>query len=303
MIGTAQALGTGRVGIQRYVQILSEQVDAKKRVNLRNTNQIYVTDKQISDFGYPQFVSESGPGVLDARVSLYSQNTTPLEYTLLFGVSNLAEFTDQYDIFAGYKDEVANSFVDLDSLAIANLFNNGFSSSYPGIDGVSLFNANHPYASYPVWSNIASPSTLSLSATNLEVLVQQLRNTKTARQRPMRFHDGLCLHVPTTLEFSSRRIVSAIGQAGTMNLNERNEIGNRVMDVDVDEDLSSTTAWFIRPTDTSKHGLYYMDQMPFSVLVTPGTFDVFTRTMFVSCSKSFATGWTHAQGIIASQGS
>ncbi len=295
------ALGTGRIGIQRYVQILSERVDAKKRVNIRNTNQVFVQDKQITDFGYPQFVNESGAGVLDARVSLYSQNTTPLEYTLLFGVSNLAEYTDQYDIFSGYKDEVANSFADLDALAISNLFNNGFSASYTGIDGVALFSNAHPYQSYPTWSNIPA-TTLTMSAVNLESCVQSLRNTKTARSRPMRFRDGLCVQVPTALEFQTRRIVSAIGQAGTMNLNERNEIGNRVMDVDVDEDLSSTTAFFLRPTDVSKHGLYYLTQMPFTVLVTPGTYDVFTRTMYVSCSKSFATGWTHAQGIFGSAG-
>lgn len=303
MIGVAQALGTGRVGIQRYVQILSEQVDAKKRVQIRKTDQIYFTDKQITDFGYPQMVSEGGAGVLDARVPLYQANVTPIEYTLTFGITNLAQFTDQYDIFSGYKDEVANSFADLDALAIANIFNNGFSSSYAGIDGVSLFNAAHPYAGYPTWSNLASPSTLALSAVNLETCVQQLRNTKTARSRPMRFRDGLVLHVPTSLEFQGRRILSAIGQAGTMDLNERNEIGRRVMEIDVDEDLTSTTAFFIRPQDVDKAGLYYAEQMPFDVLTTPGTYDVFTRTMFVSCYKSFATGWTHAQGVFASAGS
>src|SRR4051812_11946323 len=123
------SLGTGRVGIQMYVQILSQQLNIKKLVNVRDTTQIYVTEKQISDFGLPQMVTEAAPGVMDARIPLYQQNVTPVQYVLMFGISDLAEFTDQYDIFSGYKEEISNSFLDLETLAVANLFNNGFSAS------------------------------------------------------------------------------------------------------------------------------------------------------------------------------
>lgn len=290
------SLGTGRVGIQQWVQILSEQLDAKKFVNVRDTSQLYVTDKQITDFGLPQMVTEAGPGVMDARVPLYSQNVTPIQYVLLFGISDIAQYTDQYDIFSGYKENIATSFTDLETLAIANLFNNGFSSSYTGIDTVALFSTAHPYQSYPTWSNRPSVD-LAVSATNLETMVSNLRATNTARSRKMRIRDGLRWIVSTTQEFPARRIVTSLGQAGTMNLNERNEIGKRVIEVEVIEELSAANAHFLVPQNNKRHGLYYLQQKPFTVRTTPGTFDVFTRTMYVSCDESFAVSWDHAQGV------
>lgn len=300
MVTVAQTLGAGRVGIKEFVKIQSEKYsDWKRLVNMLNTTQTYETFKQISDFGYPRATNEGSPSVTDAKVALYSANFTPTEYTLMFGITKKAQFTDQYGVLASYKSDIADTFVDLDALAVANIFNNAFAASgYTGIDGVVLCSTAHPYLSYPTWSNRDSSNT-ALDYAAVASGLTQMRKVKTARQRPMRFRDGVTLLVPPDLEFTALALQNSAGRYDSTD-REDNQLKSRIS-VMVNEDLSSTTAWFLLDSNTSKLGTFYMEQMPFDVLTTPD-WDVRTRTMYVSCYKSFVTGWKHANRIWGSSG-
>lgn len=293
-------VGAARPGIKEFVKIEGEKFpEAKNRVNVIKSTLEYERFKQLSDFGYPQPTTEGDSSYLDNKVLMYSADFTPLEYTLMFGITKKAQFTDQYNIFTTYKQDIADTFVDLDALLIANLFNNGFSASYTGIDGVALFSTAHPYLGYPTWSN--RPSTdLALDATNLQTILSNMRKIKTARQRPMRFRKGVVLHVPPALEWTARQVVNSVGQAFTAD-NTSNEVGKRVMSVDVDEDLTSDTAYFVRSADKTQTGLFYLEQMPFDILSSPD-WDVKTRTMYVSCYKSMVCGWKHAHRVYGTTG-
>lgn len=305
---TSGAYGTGRVGIRKFVEITADQADAMKRVNKFDTTQQFEVFKQLADFGYPKVTGEGAPGILDSRPQLYQASFTPVEYTLMFGITKRAQFTDQYGILSTYKEEMAAAFADGRSLAIANMQNNGFSSSFPGIDGVSLYNTAHPYLSYPTWSNRPSPD-LTLSVLNMATAISQIRRVKTARQRPIRFRKGLILHVPPELEDLGTRIITAKGQPQTMDINEPNFVGTRVMTLDVDEDLTTTSAsvfpWYLRAADIKQTGLFFLRQMPFDIISSTGGtggFDPWTRTAYHSCYESYITGWIKAQGCWGSAG-
>lgn len=299
---TSGAYGTGRVGIRKFVEITADQADAMKRVNRFDTTQTFEVFKQLADFGYPKRTGEGAPSILDSRPQLYQASFTPVEYTLMFGITKVAQFTDQYGILDTYKQEMANAFADGRSLAIANLQNNGFdTTNYPGIDTVSLYNTAHPYKGYPTWSNRPSPD-LTLSVTNMATAISQIRRVKTARQRPIRFRKGLILHVPPELEDLGTRIIAAKGQPQTMDLNEPNFVGTRVMTLDVDEDLTvsgSIYPWYLRAADIKQTGLFFLRQQPFDIISsTTGTggWDPWTRTAYHSMYESYITGWIRAHG-------
>ncbi len=95
----------------------------------------------------------------------------------------------------------------------ANILNNGFSSSYPGGDGVALFATNHPLVSGGVNSN--EPSTpADLNETSLEAAVIQIAAWTDERglliaAKPRK------LVVPPALMFVATRILETELRVGT----------------------------------------------------------------------------------------
>lgn len=288
-------IGTGRVGIQNWIRVEADKmITAKKLVRSgESTTQEFITRKQLSDFGYPQYTGEGSASYLDSKIALYQANFTPLEYTLMFGITFKGQFTDQYGIFSSYKEDIKDSFVDLESLSICNLYNNAFSSSYTGIDGVALCSTAHPYQSYPTWSNRgdSSGNDMALSYGNIGKAYTQMRKVKTARQKQLRFRSGVRLVVPVDLVETGMAIMNSTGRYDTAN-REDNQVKRWLDDVHYEEDLSSTTAWFLQDMDSSKLGLFHLTQMPLTVL--EGEFDPFTRTKYISVFKSFISSWDRA---------
>lgn len=291
-------INAARPGVKEYIKVEGERLNLAKMFHSIDSKLEYELFRQMSDFGLPKQVNEGSPSLLDNKINLYGKVFTPLEYALKFGITNKAKYTDNYNLFSSYKEDIKEAFLDLDSLSYANIFNNGFSSSYTGIDGVALFHATHPYKSLGSWSNRPG-SNLALSAPNLETMRQNYRKTKTARNRWMRMRGGMYLLIPPDLEYQARHILNSTKQAYTAD-NTSNELSSE-MEMMVIEELSSATAFFFVPKDKNKHGLFRINQMPLDILSSPD-FDVHTRTMYVSIQKSFVDGWKKAQGLYASPG-
>jgi hypothetical protein len=286
--------GSSRVGISKWIKIEADQrTTAFNLVNKDSTTQDFIVDKQISDFGYPQETDEGAASYLDNKVNLYTGTVTPVEYTLMFALTNRALFTDQYNIFDSYKEDLRDAFVDLRSLSICNMFNNGFSASYLGFDGVSLFSTAHPYQSFPTWTNRGNSSgvDLSLSYDNVGIARTQMRTVKTARQRPTRMRSGVILLVPPALEYRALAIEKSSTRPDTAN-RETNVITSGGLRVQVEEDLSSTTAWFMLDQEIKKTGLTHLTQM--SLKMYEGQWDPKTRSQYISFTESFADYWKKA---------
>lgn len=301
MITTSQQLGLARIGVKEFVNIRSkESREWTAFCPIDHTTQDFETFKQVSDLGYPQATNEGGASMLDNKVLLYTGSFTPVEFTQMFGMTYRAQYTDQYNFLtdAAWKNDLATSFADLDALAVANILNNGFSSGYTGIDGVSLFNSAHPYKSYPTWSNLFPAVALSYNA--IANGLGQMRSVKTARGKQMRFKEGCRLIVPPALWFTAMALRNSMGIFDTANRAD-NQLKNNVMEVQVCEELSSTKAYFLTANNPSTLGLFYMEQMPFELLMDEN-FDPKTRTKYTTAFKSFVTGWRFAQFCGGSQG-
>jgi hypothetical protein len=301
-ITTISTLQAGRVGIREYVKLQSAQMEKQypMLVNEINTSQEFERFRQYSEFGYAQPTDEGGLVAFDQKQLLYTADFTPIQRTLGFSVTKQAKFTDQYGVLSGYSKDIAQAFIDTKELVVANLFNNGFSASYAGIDGVSLFNTAHPLRGIsPTWSNRGDTSgaDVTFGPLGLQSMLTAARKQRTSRNKPGRFSGKMNLVVPPDLEFPARIIMESAGQAGTSN-NDANVVKSR-LNLQIVDNLTSTTAFFLMPAEKSKHGLFLLYRMPFD---TDADKDVKTGTEIYVASEEYVTGWKHAYNLQGTSG-
>jgi hypothetical protein len=175
--------------------------------------------------------------------------------------------------------------------------NNGFSSSYPGGDNVSLFNANHPLVSGGVNSNI--PATAAdLNETSLENAVIQIAAWTDERglliaAKPKK------LIVPPALQFVATRLLETELRVGT-NDNDINALKNNGSipeGYSINHFLTDTNAWFL--TTDVPNGMKHFVRSPLANSMD-GDFD--TGNVRYKARERYSFGWSDPLGMYGSQG-
>ena len=143
---------------------------------------------------------------LDNAQEAWSTRYTHETIALGFSITEEAIEDNLYDSLSGrYTKSLARAMAYTKQVKAAAVLNNGFSSSYPGGDGVSLFNASHPLISGGTNSN--TPSTqVDLNETSLEAAVIQIAAWTDERglliaAKPKK------LIVPPALMFTAKRLL------------------------------------------------------------------------------------------------
>jgi len=115
-------------------------------------NEIFETK---TGFGYPQTQPEGTSLPLDTRRKLYSITVTPIIMALGYEVTELAEFTDQYQEIGKNQNLIGKSMAAGRELAAANIFNFGWNTgaAYLGPDAKPLFATDHPPNGGPTYTN------------------------------------------------------------------------------------------------------------------------------------------------------
>lgn len=297
LITNAALLNLGRIGFRAMVFAEIQKSDSpyKRIANIIDTKQLFERFQLLSDFGRPQPTDDVAPGYFDSRIALATRDYTPKEYTLGFAITRLADYTDQYNVLKRYRADVAKAFMENRDFQFAQLFNNGFSSSYPVIDGSAFFSTSHSYGPYPTWSN--RPATdISLSYVGMQQAIAERRRQKTARQKPLGWSNKVRLIVPPELEMASAELTSKT-RPDTADRSD-SSIAGRFEPMVVDH-LTSTTAWFLIPESKDDHGIHLIEQMPFAVFSSP---DAKGRSADFMCSESYVFCVTKAQGTWGTSG-
>jgi hypothetical protein len=187
----------------------------------------------------------------------------------------------------------------------ASVLNNGFSGSYLGGDGVSLFGNNssgtrvgHPLVSGGV--NYNSPTTgVDLNETSLEAAVIAIAAWTDERglliaARPRK------LVVPPSLMFVATRLLETELRVGTNN-NDINAIKNNGAVPEgytVNHFLTDVNAWFL--TTDVPNGLKHFERMPLQNSMD-GDFD--TGNVRYKARERYSFGWSDPLGVWGSAGS
>jgi hypothetical protein len=220
--------------------------------------------------------------------------------TIAMGFSLTEEAIEDnlYDSLSSrYTKALARSMAYTKQVKAAAVINNGFSTTYPGGDGVPLFSASHPLVSGGTNSNIAT-TPADLNETSLENAVIQIAAWTDERSlliaaRPRK------LIVPPALQFVATRLLETELRVGT-NDNDINALksnGSIPEGYTINHFLTDTNGWYL--TTDVPNGMKHFVRMPLSNSMD-GDFD--TGNVRYKSRERYSFGWSDPLGMYGSAG-
>jgi hypothetical protein len=230
----------------------------------------------------------------EAWTARYNHETIALGFSL----TEEAIEDNLYDsLSARYTKALARAMSYTKQVKAAAVINNGFSSSYPGGDGVALFSTAHPLVSGGTNSN--TPSTQAdLNETSLENAVIQIAAWTDERDlliaaKPRK------LIVPSALQFVATRLLETSLRVGT-NDNDINALKNNGSIPEgytINHFLTDTNGWYL--TTDVPNGMKHFVRTPLQNSMD-GDFD--TGNVRYKSRERYSFGWSDPLGMFGSQG-
>jgi Mu-like prophage major head subunit gpT len=230
----------------------------------------------------------------EAWTARYNHETIALGFSL----TEEAIEDNLYDsLSARYTKGLARAMAYTKQVKAAAVLNNGFSSAFPGGDGVSLFNTAHPLVSGATNSN--TPATAAdLNETSLENAVIQISLWTDERglliaSKPKK------LIVPPALQFVATRLLETELRVGTTDndINALKNNGSIPGGYTINHYLTDTNAWFLC-TDVP-NGMKHFVRTPLSTGMD-GDFD--TGNVRYKARERYSFGFSDPLGMFASPG-
>ena len=220
--------------------------------------------------------------------------------TIAMGFSLTEEAIEDnlYDsLSARYTKALARGMAYTKQVKAAAVLNNGFSSSYVGGDGVSLFSNAHPLVSGGTNSNVPATNA-DLNETSLEAAVIQISQWTDERglliaAKPKK------LVVPPALQFVATRLLETELRVGT-NDNDINAIKNNGSVSEgytINHFLTDSNAWFL--TTDVPNGMKHFVRTPLQNSMD-GDFD--TGNVRYKARERYSFGYSDPLGMFGSQG-
>jgi len=230
----------------------------------------------------------------EAWTARYNHETIALGFSL----TEEAIEDNLYDsLSARYTKGLARAMAYTKQVKAAAVLNNGFSSAFPGGDGVSLFNTAHPLVSGATNSN--TPSTAAdLNETSLENAVIQISLWTDERglliaSKPKK------LIVPPALQFVATRLLETELRVGTTDndINALKNNGSIPGGYTINHFLTDTNGWYL--TTDVPNGMKHFVRTPLSTGMD-GDFD--TGNVRYKARERYSFGFSDPLGMFASPG-
>jgi hypothetical protein len=230
----------------------------------------------------------------EAWTARYNHETIALGFSL----TEEAIEDNLYDsLSARYTKALARAMAYTKQVKAAAVLNNGFSSAYPGGDGVSLFSSAHPLVTGGTNSNI--PSTpADLNETSLEAAVIQISLWTDERglliaAKPKK------LIVPSSLQFVATRLLETELRVSTTDndINALKNNGSISEGYAINHFLTDTNAWFL--TTDVPNGMKHFVRSPLANSMD-GDFD--TGNVRYKSRERYSFGWSDPLGMFGSAG-
>jgi len=215
-----------------------------------------------------------------------------------FSLTEEAIEDNLYDsLSARYTKALARSMAYTKQVKAASVINSGFSSTYPGGDGVALFSTAHPLVSGGTNSN--TPTTQAdLNETSLEAAVIQIASWTDERglliaAKPRK------LIIPSALQFVATRLLETSLRVGTTDndINALKNNGSIPEGYTINHFLTDTNGWYL--TTDVPNGMKHFIRVPMSTGMD-GDFD--TGNVRYKARERYSFGWSDPLGMFGSQG-
>jgi hypothetical protein len=264
---------------------------------LDTSDKAYEEEPEITGFGLAPVKPQGSQIFYDTEVQGPVSRYTHVSYALGYIVTYEELRDDLYEVVAKRRaQQLAFSMRQTQENILASIYNNGFSGSYLGADGVSLMSASHPTLSGNQSNLLTTAADISEAA--VEDLCIQLMNTVNNRGLKISCLPQ-SLHVPTALWFESNRIIRSVLQNDTSNnaINVLRATNAFPKGIKVNHYFTSTTAWFIRTN--IPRGLQYFDRDKIS-FDQDNDFD--TKNAKAACYQRYSAYWSDWRGIAGTPG-
>jgi hypothetical protein len=255
-------------------------------------------ETKLSGFSAAPVKNEGSAIAYDNAQEAFTSRYTHETIALGFSVTEEAIEDNLYDSLSSrYTKALARAMAYTKQVKAASVLNNGFSSSYPGGDGVALFDTQHPLISGGVNSN--EPATpADLNETSLEAAVIQIAAWTDERglliaARPRK------LIIPPALQFVATRLLETELRTATAD-NDINAIRNNGSIPEgyaINHFLTDPDAWFL--TTDVPNGLKHFVRTPMQTSMD-GDFD--TGNVRYKARERYSFGWSDPLGMFGSPG-
>ena len=278
----------------------------KELYEIENSERSFEEETKLSGFGSAPVKTEGSGIAYDSAQEAYTSRYQHETIALGFSITEEAIEDNLYDsLSARYTKALARGMAYTKQVKAAAVLNNGFSQSFLGGDGVSLFGVNssgnrvgHPLVSGSV--NFNSPSVgVDLNETAIEAAVIQIAGWTDERGLLIAAKPRKLVVAPANM-FAATRLLQTSLRVGTTD-NDINAIKNNGAVPEgycVNHFLTDANAWFLL-TDVP-NGLKHFVRTPMQTSMD-GDFD--TGNVRYKARERYSFGYSDALGAWGSAGS
>ena len=261
------------------------------------SDRAFEEEVMLSGFANAAVKSEGSGVTYDTAQETFTARYTHNTIALAFAITEEAIEDNLYDRLASrYTKALARSMANTKQITAANVINNGFSSTYPGGDGVALFSTAHPTISGTFQNTLTTQA--DLNETSLEQALIDIANLTDERGLKIAAQ-GEKLIIPTALQFTADRLMKSAGRVGTSD-NDINAIRNMGMVPQgyvVNHFITDTNSWYVK-TDVP-NGMKYFERSPIRTSME-GDFE--TGNVRYKARERYSFGWSDPRGLYGSAG-
>ena len=223
-----------------------------------NSDRAFEEEVLFTGFGTAPTKAEGAAVSFDDAQESSTPRYTHETVALAFAITEEAMEDNLYDTFAKLRAKgLARAMANTKQVKAADVFNNGFNSSFTGGDGQQLFSASHPTIGDGSQSNTLGAT--DLSEASLESALITISKAKDDRGILIGLQTK-SLHIPSDLAFTADQILNSTMSTtigvnpttaanGATNVNDINSIRNQGMvpgGFFVNRRFTDTNAWFLK---------------------------------------------------------
>jgi hypothetical protein len=278
----------------------------KEIYEIEKSERSFEEETKLAGFGAAPVKNEGSAIAYDNAQEAFTARYTHETIALGFSITEEAVEDNLYDsLSARYTKALARGMAYTKQVKGASVLNNGFSQSYLGGDGVSLFGVNssgtrvgHPLVGGG--QNYNSPTTgVDLNETSLENATIQIAAWTDERglliaAKPVK------LVIPPSLMFVAKRLLDTELRVSTADndINAIKQLGTISGGYTVNHFLTDTNAWFL--TTDVPNGMKMFER---AALTTSMDGDFDTGNVRYKARERYSFGWSDPLGMWGSSGS
>ena len=267
---------------------------------VENSDRAFEEEVLFTGFGTAPVKGEGAAVQYDNAQESFTSRYTAETIALAFSVTEEAMEDNLYDTFAKLRARgLARSMANTKQTKAADVFNNGFNTSFTGGDGQPMFSASHPTVGDGNQSNlVGSAGTVDLSEAALETALVSIQTIKDDRGILVG-GNAVSLHVAPNNQFTADRVLNSPYQPNTAdnNINAINHQGMIPQGYMVNKRFQDADAFFIK-TDVPIGAKMFV-RAPLATKMEP---DFDTGNLRFKARERYSFGWSDWRGYFGSQG-